>query len=177
MIGFKRKDLAADERGAVIIELAILAPVLAIMTVGMVDMSNAFSRKLALEQGAHRAIEKIMQTTGTSTVGGTLTSEAVCQVNGTNTDGSCKSSPITASNVTVTYRLECTNPSSGALTTQGLTDPVAFDNLECTAGYKESRYVQVAITDKYPPLLPIHFGAYHADGTYHLSATAGTRVQ
>ena len=33
------------------------------MAIGIVDMSNAFSRKLTLEQGAQRAIEKIMQTT------------------------------------------------------------------------------------------------------------------
>ena len=33
------------------------------MTIGVVDMSNAFGRKLALEQAAQRAIEKVMQTT------------------------------------------------------------------------------------------------------------------
>ena len=43
------------------------------------------------------------------TVEGTLTTEAVCQVNGTNADGTCKTSPITAANVTVSYRLECAN--------------------------------------------------------------------
>ena len=65
------------------------------MVVGIVDMSNAFSRKLALEQGAQRAIEKIMQTTADDTVEDTFKNEAVCQVNGTNADGTCKTSPIT----------------------------------------------------------------------------------
>lgn len=171
-------NLAADERGAIIIELALLAPVLALLTVGMVDLSNAFSRKLALEQGAHRAIEKIMQTTGNSTVGLALANEAVCQVNGTvEATGVCKTAPITLSNVTVTYRLECKN-SSGTVTSQSRTDAALFDALECPQpSDKEARYVQVAITDKYAPLLNLHFSSLKSDGTYHISATAGTRVQ
>jgi Flp pilus assembly protein TadG len=170
--------LAADARGAAVVEMAMVAPVLALMVVGVVDMSNAFSRKLALEQGAQRAIEKIMQTTEDDTVEGTLKTEAVCQVNGTNTDGTCKTSPITTSNVTVTYRLEC-KAAGGSISTQTNTDPVAFDALTCPGGtVSEARYIAVAVTDKYTPLFPIHFGTFNtADGTYHMSATAGMRTQ
>src|SRR4051794_24713583 len=103
------RKLLRDEGGAAIIELAIIAPVFALMTIGVVDMSNAYSRKLSLEQGAQRAIEMIQQTTQGETVDDTIKAEAVCQVNGTNTDGTCKASPITTANVTVDYRLECTN--------------------------------------------------------------------
>ena len=114
------RQLLANERGAAIIELALVAPILALTVIGIVDMSNAYSRKLALEQGAQRAIEKIMQTTQGDTVDDTIKNEAVCQVNGTTststtvngtttTTTSCKTTPITAANVTVTYRLECTN--------------------------------------------------------------------
>ena len=174
----QRMKLASDERGAVIIELAIIAPVLALMTIGMVDMSNAFSRKLALEQGAHRAIEKIMQTTGDTTVGLALANEAVCQVNGTNAAGVCNTSPITLADVTVTYRLECTT-TAGVRTTVLKTDAAQFDALLCANNGvdKEARYVEVAINDRYTPLMKIKFGAINADGTYHISATAGTRVQ
>ena len=52
MITNKLRDLFGNEKGAAIIELALVAPIFALMTVGVVDMSNAFSRKLALEQGA-----------------------------------------------------------------------------------------------------------------------------
>jgi Flp pilus assembly protein TadG len=62
--------LLADARGAAVIEMALIAPVLALGVIGIVDVSNAYSRKLALEQGAQRAIEKIMNTTETSTVEG-----------------------------------------------------------------------------------------------------------
>ena len=178
MIGRWFPKLASNTRGAAVVELAMVAPVLAVMVVGVVDMSNAFSRKLALEQGAQRAIEKIMQTTDDTTVEATLKNEAVCQVNGTNTNGTCKTSPITTSNVTVTYRLEC-KASGGAVTTSLNTDPVAFDALTCAGGtVSESRYLEVALTDKYTPMFPMHFGPFNtADGTYHVSATAGMRTQ
>jgi Flp pilus assembly protein TadG len=170
--------LNRDERGAAVIELALVAPVLALMVIGIIDMSNAFSRKLALEQGAQRAIERIMQTTGNDTVENTLKSEVQCQVNGTVTNStSCKSTPVALSDVTVTYKLECT--SGGTTAVQTSTDPVAFDNLTCgNAGpYVEARYIEVVVNDKYTPMFPVHFSFINADGTYHLSATAGMRTQ
>ncbi len=171
------RNLSANQRGAAVIELALVAPILALTVVGIVDMSNAFSRKLALEQGAQRAIEKIMQTTGEDTVAGTLKTEAVCQVNGMNTDGTCKTSPITASNVTVTYRLDCVDSGGVISSTQTSTDSDAFDLLTCSAVLKEAKYIQVAVTDKYTPMFSTHFLAFDtSDGTYHLSATAGMRT-
>jgi Flp pilus assembly protein TadG len=177
-MGMPFHKLHDDQRGAAVIELAMIAPILAMMVIGIVDMSNGYSRKLALEQGAQRAVEKIMQTTEDNTVEGTLTTEAICQVNGVNGDGTCKTSPISASNVTVTWRLECTS-SGGALSSQTSTDSVAFDALTCAAGTaKEGRYIEVALTDKYTPMFPLHFGGFNtADGTYHLSAAAGMRTQ
>lgn len=174
-----RYQIARDERGAAVIELALVAPVLALMVIGIIDMSNAFSRKLALEQGAQRAIERIMQTTGNDTVENTLKSEVQCQVNGTVTNStSCKSTPVALSDVTVTYKLECTT-AAGAITAQSSTDPVAFDALTCGNGgpFTEARYIEVIVNDKYTPMFPVHFSFINADGTYHLSATAGMRTQ
>ena len=177
MISNLIQRLRSDDRGAAIIELALIAPVFALMTIGIVDMSNAFSRKLALEQGAQRAIEKIMQTTGQTTVEDTIKAEAVCQVNGVNADSTCKSSPITAADVTVTYRLEGTD-AGGAVTTQTSTDSTAFDDFFCATGtVTEAKYIQVGVTDKYTPMFPIHFSALNGDGSYHLSATAGMRTK
>lgn len=171
------RSLARDQRGAAIIELALIAPVFALMTIGIVDMSNAYSRKLALEQGAHRAIEKIMQTTEDSTVEATLSAEAICQVNGTNSDGTCKSSPITAANVTITYTLECT-AAGGTVTSQQSIDSVLFDTFDCAPGTTPARYIQVGLTDKYTPMFPVTFAAFNSgDGTYHITAVAGMRIQ
>ena len=169
-IALSARKLLRSERGAAIIELAMVAPVFALMTIGIVDMSNAYSRKLGLEQGAQRAIEKIMQTTQDNTVDDTLISEAVCQVNGTNADGGCKSSPITTSDVTVEHRLECIDPSG---TLHVSTDPTAT----CTGTQKTRTYISVTVHDKYTPMFPIHFAALDStDHTYHLSATAGMRT-
>jgi Flp pilus assembly protein TadG len=174
--GFSR--LLRNEHGAAVIEMALVAPVLALTVIGIVDMSNAYSRKLALEQGAQRAIEKIMNTTEDATVESTLATEAVCQVNGVNPNGTCKTSPISASDVTVTWRLDCKVGST--TTSQSSTDSVAYDGyiLACTqAGGTKVGYVQVRVSDKYAPLFPIHFAAFNSsDSTYHLSATAGTRT-
>lgn len=169
--------LVRDDAGAAVIEMAFVAPVFALLVIGIVDMSNAYSQKLALEQGAQRSIEKVMQTTGTTTVADTITTEAVCQVNGLNADGTCKNAPITASDVTVTYRLECTT-SGGSISAQTNTDATTFDALECPPLTTESRYIEVQVNDKYTPLFPVHFASFTAaDGTYHLSARAGMRTQ
>ena len=178
MINRAFSRLAADVRGAAVIEMALIAPVLALTVIGIVDMSNAYSRKLALEQGAQRAIEKIMQTTETSTVETTLTTEAVCQVNGMNADRTCKTSPISASNVTVTYRLECKDSTGAIVATSTSNDATTFDALSCDPSQKEQRYIQVALTDTYVPLFPIHFLSFNSgSGGYPLSATAGMRTE
>src|SRR5438309_3226648 len=88
--------LLGDTRGAAVIEMALVAPVLALGVIGIVDISNAYSRKLALEQGTQRAIEKIMNTTESSTVEATLADEVRCQVNGSTTTTSTSGSVTTA---------------------------------------------------------------------------------
>ena len=167
--------MRADERGSIIVELALVAPVLAMMIVGVVDMSNAYSRKLGLEQGAQRALEKIMQTTDDDTVETTLKTEAVCQVNGMKSDGTCNTTPITAADVTVTYRAEFT-ATGGAVTSCSNVDPLIVD--ACTRPgslASEAHFILITINDKYTPMFPLHFSSINSDGTYHMSATAGMR--
>ena len=53
--------LLRDTAGAAAIELAMLAPVLAAMVVGMIDISTVCSDKLRLEQVSQRMIEKVQQ--------------------------------------------------------------------------------------------------------------------
>ena len=167
---FVPHKLLRSERGAAIIELAMVAPVFALMTIGIVDMSNAYSRKLGLEQGAQRAIEKIMQTTQDDTVDDTLKTEAVCQVNGTNDDGSCKDAPITSDDVDVAHLIECVDTDG---TVHSSTDPTTT----CSGTQKTRTYISVTVHDKYIPMFPIHFAALDGtDHTYHLSATAGMRT-
>ena len=154
-----------EQRGAAIIELAFVAPVIALMTVGVVDLSNGFSSKLRLEQAAQRSIEKVMQTTGVTSVETTIVNEAVCQVNGTNDDDSCKTAPITADNVTVEHLLYC-----------GTDDEPSAD-ADCAEGVVASRWIQVTIWDEYEPLFPLHFSGIDAGGKYRIQASAGIRTE
>ena len=149
-------SLRRDERGAAIIELAIVAPVLALMTIGVVDMANGFATKLKLEQAAQRALEKVMQTTGNGTSEELIKAEAASQAE------------VAVENVTVNFRLEC----DGTLQA----DP----NGECLDTQKTSKWVTVTVNDKYKPLFALKkfkFSGLESDGTYHISAKAGMRTQ
>jgi Flp pilus assembly pilin Flp len=158
--------LRDDKRGVATIELALFAPVLATMIIGVVDMSNAFSRKLACEQAAQRAIEKVMQTTGEETPAQTIIDEASDQAN------------VPEENVTVSYRLEC--------------DQVHVEDYDakCADGEIEARYIEVEVKDVYEPMFPLHFASYAVDNDddgdgpdldgadgYPVSAKAGMRTQ
>ena len=103
MSRLNRIRLLVNEHGAAVIEMALIAPVLALGVIGIVDVSNAYSRKLALEQGAQRAVEKIMNTTENASVESTLTNEVQCQVNGSTT--------TTASATYDALVAACTSPS------------------------------------------------------------------
>jgi Flp pilus assembly protein TadG len=171
--------LFTNTRGAAVIEMALVAPVLALGVIGIVDVSNAYSKKLALEQGAQRAIEKIMNTTETSTVEAALASEVQCQVNGSTTSGgvtTCNTSSTQA--ITVNWRLDCTV--GGTTTSQTTTASATYDvsvQACTTLGGTKAGYVAVTVTDKYSPMFPIHFASFNGgDSTYHLSATAGVRT-
>jgi Flp pilus assembly pilin Flp len=155
--------LARNERGAAVIELALVAPILATLVIGITDVSIAYGHKLELEQAAQRAIEKVGQTTGDKTPEATIQMEAVCQINGANEDGTCKEGRITTDNVTVNYLLECNGTEQD------------FDT-DCTAGQTEVRYIEATVSEVYEPTFPVPF-AGQEDGAWHLSATAGVRTQ
>lgn len=155
--------LARNEAGTAIIELALAAPILGMMIVGVADISMAYGKKLELEQAAQRAIEKVGQTTGELTPADTIKKEAVCQYNGVSEGGVCLTTPLTGDNVTVTYSLEC-NGIATAYTT------------DCTGTQVQVRYISATVATTYTPMFPVHFGT-EADGTYHLEGIAGVRVE
>ena len=142
-----------DERGVAAVELALLAPILATMVIGVVDLSSAFGRKLVLEQAAQRAIEKVMQTTVDTTVDLTIVNEAA------------EAAGVDVEQVELDFWLECDD------------EREADYNTECDATEKEARYIVLTINDSYTPMFPVHFSGIDGDGTYHLSATSGIRTR
>src|SRR5688572_11508544 len=123
----RRRNPVRDERGAAVIELALVAPILALMTIGIIDVSQAFNRRLTLEQAAQRAIEKVMQTTGNTTPEATIKTEAAAQ------------GDVSEDDVLVSYRLECDG------------EEVDFET-ECDEGAAESRWLQVTVSGTYEPM-------------------------
>ena len=53
------KLLRVDTRGGAVVELALAAPFLGALVVGMTDLSRAYAMKLRLAQAAQRAIESV----------------------------------------------------------------------------------------------------------------------
>ena len=156
------RQLARNRSGTAAIELALCAPILATMVIGVTDISIAYGKKLELEQAAQRAMEKVMQTTGAETPQDTIKIEAVCQYNGTDSDGVCLTAPITTANVTVAYSLTC----DGAATDYAV---------DCAVGQAEVRYITTTVAYNHTPMFDLHFGT-SSDGTYHLEGRAGVRV-
>lgn len=153
MMSFTR-PLLRDERGASVIELALVLPFFAAMVIGVTDISNAYSAKLQLEQAANRAIEKVQQYRTTSSTFDTLQSEAATAAG------------VPTSQVTVTYWLEC----DGAVQ--------ADYNSTCTSSQTTGRWLTVDISKSFTPLFASDkWPGSNSDGTYTLHGRAGMRTQ
>ena len=147
------RNLRGDERGAAIIELAMAAPILAVMVIGMSDLSRGYSAKLQLEQAAQRSVEKIMQGAKNTTVYNSLKTEAATAAG------------VAESAVTVDYWLECNGTRSATYETN------------CPDGQAFARYLSVEITKNYTPMFKIKWAGSKANGSFDLKGKAGIRVQ
>lgn len=151
MIG--SNGLSHDDRGAVAIELALIAPIFAMMVVGMADVSNAYSAKLQIEQAAQRTIEKAQQTKVDETMIDTLQAEGAAAAG------------VAQSAVTVDHWLECNGVKQAD-----------YDTV-CPTGQTFARYLTVSIQKTYTPLFTKGFKGSNANGTYPLVGKAGIRTQ
>lgn len=147
------RDMRRDQDGAAIIELAMAAPFLALMVIGMSDLSRGYSAKVQLEQAAQRSIEKIMQGAKNTTVYNSLKTEAATAAG------------VSESAVVVDYWLECNGARSATYETN------------CTSGQAYARYITVEITKNYKPMFKIKWAGSKADGSFDLKGKAGIRVQ
>ena len=154
------RTLLRDERGASIIELALVAPVFCGLLIGVTDLARAFSVKLQTTQAAQRSIEKIMQTSFQTSAVDTIKSEAAATAG------------VETSAVNVDYWLQCNGvKQTGA-------DKDAAYNGVCPSGQAYARYLQVEITKIYTPLFTrVRFAGANADGTYTIRGKAGIRTQ
>jgi Flp pilus assembly pilin Flp len=146
--------LARDDRGASIVELALVAPVMASLLIGMVDLSRAYSHKLKLEQAAQRAIEKVQQYQTTTSTYGTLQTEAAAAAG------------VPVGNVGIDYWLECNGVRA------------ADYNSVCPSGQTYERRVLVEVYGTFSPVFRSRrWPGANTDGTFTLSGKAGMRTQ
>ncbi len=150
----RNSALTRDERGASIIELALVAPVLASMLVGMVDLSRAYSYKLKLEQAAQRAIEKVQAYQTSSSTYSTLQTEAATAAG------------VPASSVTIDYWLECNG-----------TRASSYDST-CASGQTYGRWVSVTVQGTFTPMFRSkYYPRANSDGTFTIQGKTGMRTQ
>jgi Flp pilus assembly protein TadG len=148
------RSLLADQRGNSLVEMAFVAPLLAALMVGTVDISRAYSARVKLEQAAQRAIEKVQVSNYVETDNPTIESDA-------------ETAAGNGSTATVTDWLQCGTSASKLAYTDA-----------CASGVAIARYVQVSITNTYTPMFGTRFfpGA-NPDGSVPLTAVAGVRVE
>lgn len=147
--------LRADTRGNSVIELALVAPVLATLLIGAVDISRGTSMKLKLEQAAQRTIELMQRSDYKTSDNATYIAEA-------------QAAAGTGSTATISNWLECNNNGTH----------LNWDTGTCTAGVPYARIVQVTVTQPFTPVFGTRFfpGA-NANGTVTIRAVAGIRTQ
>jgi Flp pilus assembly protein TadG len=149
------KPLRRDERGASMVEFALFVPILAVMVMGITDVSMGYSRKLTYEQAAYRALERVA-------VGSVQSDYSYLRPEAAAAAG------VPVANVTVDNWLEC----DGVRQT-------SFDGV-CPDTQMVSRYVRIAITGTYTPSFdygPLARGFGGANGTVPISASASLRIQ
>lgn len=157
----KHPCIIRDERGASIIEMALVAPFLCSLLIGMVDMSRGYSAKLQLEQAAQRSIEKAMNGDKETSLFETLKDEAAAAAG------------VSTSAVTVKYWLECNGVSQNTSVATMTTD---YEKV-CADGQTYARYVNVKITKAYWPMFRARWARANTDGSFTLVGEAGIRVQ
>ena len=145
--------LRRDDSGAAVIELAMVVPILIGLVVGIVDLSNAYSRKLQLEQAAQRTIENARQTlVGPDSIE-RLRHEAAATAG------------VAVDNVAADLWLEC----------GGVRQSVGASI--CATGSLTARFITVDVRDQYKPMFPYRFAGSAADGSYSLHGVSGLRLQ
>jgi Flp pilus assembly protein TadG len=156
MVRRNLRRLARDARGAVIIELAISAPIMALFLVGMVDLGRGFSTKLQLEQASQTAIEKVMNGQAKS---GDATIATALQVEAANI------AVVPTNQVTVDFWLECDGARQSSYTSV------------CSSTLIARRYMSVSISKVYTPMFAMRFAGASSDGTYTVTGKTSVRTQ
>ena len=123
--------LARDERGTSLIEFGFLVPFLALLTMGVIDLSRGLAERFALQQAVNRGLELVQARPPLVAADdddvdyGYVTTEVATAAG------------VPASQVTLTRWLECDGADSGDV------------NGTCEAGQDTARYLRVRVTKNF----------------------------
>jgi Flp pilus assembly protein TadG len=148
------RSLFHCERGNSVIELGFVAPILATIIIGTVDLSMAYSAELALEQAAQRTIERVQANTYNTGLNPSLKTEA-------------EAAAGAGSTATVSAWLECSDNGT----------KLDFTTGDCSNTEPFARHVELQVQAPFNPMFGRFFPGAGANGTVTLVATAGVRVQ
>jgi len=170
--------LRRHERGTSVIELAIIAPVLSLVTMGIIDLSTAYARRLQLTEAVDTAITQISARdfdirNDADEVDFTAFKQSAAQAAG-----------VEPEEVQVESWLECDGePTDGDLDDDcggrrygqaGCEASIASPPPECFP--VEAKYVRITINSAFAPMFASVI-APRADGTFPLTAEAAVRIQ
>jgi len=149
--------LSRDSRGTSAIEFAMVAPMLAMMVMGVTDFARGLDRKYEIQQASYRALELVSTGSSQNDYTQLIKAEAVA------------ASGEPAANVDVVNWCECDGVKQSSFTTA------------CPEGQQSARFVTVTIFSDFAPMfrygpLASAFGA-NANGTVRLTARSTVRAQ
>jgi Flp pilus assembly pilin Flp len=154
-LGPRLARLVREARGASVIELALFAPILAVMVMGISDVAMGYSRKLTLEQAAYRALERVA--VGSVQSDYTYLRGEVAAAAG-----------VPESSVTVDSWLECDSMRQAEFSGS------------CPDGQMISRYVRIGIAGSYRPSFgagPLARRLGGTDGNVPITVSTALRIQ
>jgi Flp pilus assembly protein TadG len=150
----KVRELLGDREGVALVEMAVAAPMLALLITGITDVSMYAAKLLKAQQAVNRGLEmSMMGGPGISTTD--IQTQAAAQAE------------VPIGNVTVTQTLEC----SGVGT---------IWSASCVSGQETARYTKIQLTTEYRPSLVLGSLAWmktDGNGNIPISATGVIRVQ
>jgi Flp pilus assembly protein TadG len=146
------RSVSRDERGVTFVEFAFLAPILAVLVAGIVDLSMGMSHRFSLQQAVNRSLEVVqanrphMNSEATDIDYTYLATEAAAAAG------------VTVDKVTLTKWRECNGVKQATYT--------GF----CPDGVELARYVRVSVTKNFT-------GRMYIKTATPVVATAAVRVQ
>jgi Flp pilus assembly protein TadG len=155
------RKLVSDQRGTSLLEFAFVAPILAMMVVGVGDLARGFSERFALQQAVDRTLE--MAHLGTRQDNYEFLRTEAAQA--------ATDAGKTGATVTLSTWLDCINASGVK------TKSAAAWTETCASTEETARYVSLTLSSTFTPSFGTAGYPGAVNGSVPISASSSVRVQ